>query len=171
MTKTTGTHYGEDWTSEQLQKNGAVLKDYYCKDIIRRGLPSIHFDTTFSLTFANTEYQFDMNDLRHLDLLQYPTADQKNRTDFIVPQYLGIASKCVMIPCKRSGQPNLLRAQHKIGTMILEAYFNKKLELLDAVNSVLEAINNFEFTDQNSFTQFYETIYGDGQTKYYRIQF
>lgn len=100
MTKTT-TRYGEDWTLEQLQQNGDVLKEYYCRDIIRRGLPSIHFDTTFKLVFANTEYLFDMNDLRHLDLLQYPTPDQRNRTDFITPHFLGIAAKCVMIPCKR----------------------------------------------------------------------
>lgn len=34
MTKTT-TRYGEDWTLEQLQQNGDVLKEYYCRDIIR----------------------------------------------------------------------------------------------------------------------------------------
>jgi hypothetical protein len=170
MTKTT-TRYGEDWTLEQLQQNGDVLKEYYCRDIIRRGLPSIHFDTTFKLVFANTEYLFDMNDLRHLDLLQYPTPDQRNRTDFITPHFLGIAAKCVMIPCKRDGKPNLLRAQHKIGLSIVEAYFKKKLELLDAVNEILEAISNFEFNETNTFASFYETIYGDGQTKYYRIPF
>ena len=167
--RSTNNRYGENFSLEQLQANAASIKAYYCKDIIRRGLPSIHFDTTFSLTFANTTYSFDMNDLRHLELLQYPVSGQENRTDKSMQHYLGIASKYVYIPCSKEGKPFLLKAQHKLGVMILDAYFRKKLELLDEVNFVLESINSYEFTSENTFDVFYQAIYGNSESSVYRI--
>lgn len=169
VTQRTDNRYGSDFTLAQLQANSLAIKNYYCKDIIRRGLPSIHFDSRFKLTFANAVYEFDINDLRHLDLLQYPVSGQENRTDKSTQHYLGIASKYAYIPCTKDGVPFLLKAQHKIGSMILDEYFKKKLELLDEINFVLEAINGYEFTNENTFDKFYNTIYGDVQTKCYRI--
>ena len=68
-----------------------------------------------------------------------------------------------------NGEYRLVTAQHKLGSLILSAYFRHKWKLLDELNFVIEAIDSYEFSNENTFTKFYENIFGKPDVKTFRI--
>lgn len=162
--------FGEGLSTEELIANSNSIKEYYIKNILRGGLPSIHFDTVFKVTFANVEYELDMLDLKHLDFFKMPIEGQQYQaTDKSVQEYVSIGYHKALIPAKVNGEYRLLTAQHKLGSLILSAYFRHKWKLLDELNFVIEAIDSYEFSNENTFTKFYENIFGKPDVKTFRI--
>lgn len=161
--------YGENFSVAELKQNSDNIKEYYIRNILRLGLPSIHFDTKFKVVFANEEYWIDMLDLKHLDFMGSPIEGQENKCDRSIQHYLSIGYHKAMIPARVNGKFVLLSAQHKLGSIILTSYFRKKWELLDELNFVLESINGYEFGEENTFDKFYTSIFGKPEDKVFRI--
>lgn len=129
-------------------------------DLMRNGLPRIHYEGLISYVFRGDTYVFDIEDLCGLDLFRFPVTPNERRSDLITPHSVNMAANYLYIPCKVKGKLSVFHAQHKAATELLQKYFHAYNAYVGELNGLIKLIEDYQFNKQYTLDVLWENLYG-----------
>lgn len=127
------------------------VRRFLIQDIIRNGIPG-HFSNIITYKFDNEIFEFNVHDLKCLELFRFPKIADQTRKDFVTHIAGNLSAQMCILPAMKNGEFVLFEAQYRSATDILQLYFDYHLKYADQQNLLIQFIMDFEFGENNNLS-------------------
>lgn len=149
----------DEQDSETFKNN---YKHLLISDLLKSGIPDCQLTDdlrTIDVLFSGRHYQFQVDDLKILDLFRFPSDNHIGRSDLATAHALELAEHMIYLPAISDGKPVLYKAQYKAASLLLEKWFDIFYKYTDLLNSLTKFIHEYEFSDTNTVKVLWNNLY------------